>query len=52
MAGKVVYQEPTDFIPEDIRKELKLGEYNDELNDEETQNERDNTELRRIFKGK
>ncbi len=51
MAGKVVYREPTDFIPEDIRKELKLGEYNDEFDDEETQNERDNTELRRIFKG-
>ena len=24
---KIVYVEPADYIPEDIRKELKLGKY-------------------------
>ena len=28
MAGD---EEPMDYIPEDIRKQLKLGEYNDEV---------------------
>ena len=27
MAKKIVYAEPTDYIPKHIRKELGLGEY-------------------------
>lgn len=26
------YVEPTDYIPKEIRKKYKLGEYNDEFN--------------------
>ena len=28
MAKKITYQEPVDFIPKSVRKELGLGEYN------------------------
>ncbi len=30
---EVVYVEPADYIPEEIRKELGLGEYNDGVQD-------------------
>jgi len=33
---KVTYKEPTDYIPEDVRKELKLGEYAEQEEDENT----------------
>lgn len=52
MAKKMVYQEPDDFFPEELLKKYKLGKYNDEFKDEEEQNERDNKELRSVFKGK
>ena len=28
--NKIVYSEPTDYFPEEIRKEYKLGEYAEE----------------------
>lgn len=46
------YTEPTDFIPEDIRKELKLGEYAEEQEDEEQERAKENKELRKIINGK
>lgn len=52
MAKKTVYQEPDDFFPDELLRKYKLGKYNDEFKDEEEQNERDNKELRSVFKGK
>lgn len=52
MARNINYTEPDDFFPEELQKKYKLGKYNDEFKDEEEQNERDNKELRSVFKGK
>ncbi len=36
---KINYSEPSDYIPEEIRKELGLGEYNKDTDEEETKPE-------------
>ncbi len=33
--AEVKYAEPADYIPEEIRKKFRLGEYNDEFQDDE-----------------
>ena len=40
MSNRISYQEPADYFPEEIRKKLKLGEYDDDTPDRE-ENERD-----------
>ena len=46
MANKP-YREPTDFIPEAIRKKHKLGEYNDDLlYPEEKEDKKTNKKIR------
>ena len=50
---KVVYSEPTDYIPKDIRKKNGLGEYNkDEEKNEKKKRSKENEEFRRIANGK
>lgn len=44
------YKEPEEFIPEDIRKEFKLGEYAEEENEEEKREV--NKTIRDYVKGK
>lgn len=44
------YKEPEEFIPEDIRKEFKLGEYAEEENEEEKREL--NKTIRDYVKGK
>lgn len=47
---KKAYKEPEEFIPEDIRKEFKLGEYAEEENEEEKREV--NKTIRDYVKGK
>ena len=53
MNKNVKYSEPKDYIPKGLRKEFGLGEYNKE-NQEKSKKEREkeNEELRKVFKGK
>ena len=44
-AGKP-YVEPDDFIPEDIRRELKIGEFAEEKEDTAKENARANKQIR------
>ena len=43
MAEKFVYSEPDDYFPESVRKELKLGEY---AEDQEEEKKKANKEFR------
>ena len=43
--AKEKYIEPVDFIPKDIRKKLKLGEYNDEVYPQEDSKKKENRDL-------
>lgn len=51
MAKKIDYSEPTDYIPQDVRKKLGLGEYAKDTK-EEDKKKKENEEVRKIFKGK
>lgn len=44
------YSEPSNYFPEDILKEVGLGQYNEDVNQEEQdQREKDNQELRDVI---
>lgn len=47
---KTPYKEPREYIPEDIRKELKIGEYAEDNKKEKEPKKKD--ELKDIIKGK
>ena len=46
---KVIYSEPDDYIPKSVRKEMKLGEYAD---DQEQEKEKANKEIRNFVNNK
>ena len=52
MAKKVDYSEPKDYIPKSIRKELGLGEFAKDEPKKKTEKDKENEELRKVFKGK
>lgn len=50
---KTKYTEPKEYIPKEIRKKLGLGEFSKEAEKEDKkEQDRENKELRRVFKGK
>jgi hypothetical protein len=54
MAKKINYSEPKDYIPKELRKKYGLGEFaNEETQDKnKEQKNKENEELRKVFKGK
>ena len=53
--NKDIYYEPENYIPEDLRKKYKLGEYNEEAQEEARQLEAKmnaNKEIRNFVKNK
>lgn len=46
------YTEPSNFFPEDILKDVGLGKYNEDVDQEDEQKEKDNQELRDIINNK
>lgn len=47
------YTEPADYIPKDVRKELKLGEFAEEEKTKETKEKREaNKAIRNFVNGK
>lgn len=49
MKKRVVYSEPTEFIPKEVRKKFKLGEF---AEPEEQEKEKANKEIRDYVKNK
>ena len=47
--ARTTYTEPADFIPEEIRKKLKLGEYNDDIPDREVDEKAKNNQQFRDY---
>ena len=50
--AKAKYTEPTDYIPKEIRKELKIGEFAEEEKKEPEKKKDLNKEIRDFVKGK
>ena len=48
MIKKVVYVEPADYIPKDLRKKYKLGEFA-ETEEKDTEKEKGQKDSRRLF---
>ena len=49
---KAKYTEPKDFIPKSVRKEFKLGEFNDDENEKSKKERELNQKIRDFVNGK
>ena len=52
MANKINYSEPKDYIPKELRKKYGLGEFAKDEPKKKTEKDKENEELRKVFKGK
>lgn len=50
--SRLTYVEPEDYIPEDLRKKYKLGEYAEEEEPTEEEKEQANNEIRNFVNRK
>ena len=48
----IPYSEPQDYFPDEILKKYGLGKYNEKVNQEAAQREKDNKELREVINDK
>lgn len=48
---KILYAEPTNYFPEEILKECKLGRYSEEYEDEKENRDQEDEQLRKALKG-